>query len=68
MSTESIDARELRELVRMYGGVLGAIEYGVRSEGISDPELATAWQSVEDRYQALRPNLTVLGRMLKTAA
>ena len=67
-TSKSIDRNELRDLVRMYGGVLGAIEYGVRSDSISDPELATAWQRVEERYQEIRPNLTVLGTMLKTAA
>ena len=65
---KSIDRSELRELIRMYGGVVGAIDDGVRSEAISDPELATAWRRVEERYQDIRPNLTVLGAMLKTAA
>ncbi len=65
---EFIDSRELARLVRTHGGILGAIEYGVHSESIVDQEMATAWQTVEAQYRTLRPNLSVVGRMLRAAA
>jgi len=67
MERPTVDARELARLVRMHGGILGAIEYGVRSTEISDPELATAWRQIERQYQALRPALSIVGRVLAKA-
>ncbi|MFN8628846.1 MAG: hypothetical protein U0838_00565 [Chloroflexota bacterium] len=62
-----LDARELARLVRAHGGILGAIEYGVRSSEIDDPELATAWRQIERQYQSMRPGLSVVGRVLAKA-
>ncbi len=59
--------RQLDRLVRTHGGVLGAIESGVRSESILDPELASAWRRVEQQYAEMRPNIVVVGRVLKAS-
>lgn len=63
-----VTVRELGRLVRTHGGILGAIEYGVRSESIEDPEIASAWRRVEEQYFHLRPNLSVLSRVLRAAS
>ena len=65
---ELIDSRELVRLVRTHGGILGAIEYGVHSDSIADDEMATAWRTIEGQYKSLRPNLSVVGRMLRASA
>ena len=32
------------------GGILGALDYGLRSEDCDDPELKTTWQQLETWY------------------
>lgn len=59
--------RELDRLVRAHGGVLGAIEAGVRSGAIDDPEVASAWRRVEKQYAEMRPNIVVVGRVLRAS-
>ena len=58
----------MAELVRNHGGILGAIEYGVASTEIADPEIANAWRQIEIRYRQLRPSLSTVSRVLKKAA
>lgn len=69
MATDSASrtTRELAQLTRTYGGVLGAIEYGVQSDSIMDPEVASAWRRIEQQYAQLRPNLAIVGRVLRAA-
>jgi hypothetical protein len=59
--------RQLDRLVQTHGGVLGAIEAGVRSGAIDDPEIASAWRRVEQQYAEMRPNIVVVGRVLRAA-
>jgi hypothetical protein len=59
--------RQLDRLVRAHGGVLGAIESGVRSGSIDDPEVANAWRRVEQQYAEMRPNIVVVGRVLRAS-
>lgn len=59
--------RQLDRLVRLHGGVLGAIEAGVRSGAIDDPEIASAWRRVEQQYAEMRPNIVVVGRVLRAS-
>ncbi|MEI7745345.1 MAG: hypothetical protein WCK58_16540 [Chloroflexota bacterium] len=56
--------RDIANLVRTYGGVLGAIEYGVTADRIDDQELASAWRRLEEHYESLRPILTIVNRTL----
>ncbi len=68
MTTDRIaTVRQLDRLVRTHGGVLGAIEAGVRSAAIDDPEIANAWRRVEEQYAGMRPNIVVLGRVLRAS-
>jgi hypothetical protein len=63
----SATLRQLDRLVRTHGGVLGAIEAGVRSGLIDDPEIASAWRRVEEQYAEMRPNIVVLGRVMRAS-
>ena len=59
---------ELAKKVRWEGGALDAIEYGIRSEQIDDPELRELWRDLEDRYRALTPLVTQIAIRLRRAA
>ena len=46
---------ELAAKVEYEGGTFAALEYGIRSDDIADPEIAALWRDLEERYQALSP-------------
>jgi hypothetical protein len=60
-------ARDLAQKVRWEGGIVSALEYGIRSEEIGDPELATLWRRMEGLYDQLRPSITAADRLLRVA-
>lgn len=64
MTRQTLETTELDQRVRQHGGILEAIQWGIRSDAIEDPELATVWRSIEEQYEALRENLVVASRML----
>lgn len=59
-----LETREVADRVRGYGGIIEAIESGIGSGAIADPELAAVWNAIEKRYAALRPSLLVASRMI----
>lgn len=61
-----MDTRALDRRVRQHGGILEAIEWGIRSDAIEDPELATVWRGIEAHYEEMRRSLVVASRMLIT--
>jgi hypothetical protein len=61
---KAYDRQELARLVRMHGGVLGAMEFGVFARDIEDPELANAWRQLAEGYSQLRPALLLVGQIL----
>ena len=61
LDTEALDRR-----VRQHGGILEAIEWGIRSDAIEDPELATVWRGIEAHYEEMRQSLLGASRMLAT--
>ena len=67
MPQRPLGTKDIAGLVRTYGGVLGAIEYGVRSADIADPEIANAWSEIERQYRQMSPNLSVVARILHKA-
>ena len=67
MAERQLSAAQLADLVQTYGGILGAIEYGVRSVEISDPEIANAWAEIGKQYRAMSLNLSVVARILYRA-
>jgi hypothetical protein len=67
-STARIDKKTLRRRIRDSGGVVAALDYGVRSEQIDDPRLATAWGEAERLYTDLSRAVSRIQRELRTAA
>ena len=61
-----MDTRTLEQRVRQHGGILEAIEWGIRSESIEDPELATVWRGIEAQYEELRRGMFVASKLLST--
>jgi hypothetical protein len=61
-----LNTKALERRVRQHGGILEAIEWGLRSEAIEDPELATVWRGIEAHYEEMRRSLVVASRMLTT--
>jgi hypothetical protein len=59
-----MDTKTLDERVRQHGGILEAIEWGIRSDSIEDPELATVWRGIEAHYEKMRRRLALASRML----
>jgi hypothetical protein len=59
--------RELNQRVRQHGGILEAIEWGIRSDSIDDPELATVWRGIEAHYEEMRHSLVLASRMLASS-
>jgi hypothetical protein len=63
-SRQMMNARELARKVEWEGGILGALEYGIRHEEIDDPELAALWRRLETIYDQLRPCMRAANRLL----
>lgn len=61
-----MDTRALDQRVRQHGGILEAIEWGIRSDSIEDPELATVWRGIEAQYEEMRRSMFAASRMLTT--
>lgn len=61
---QRLDTRALDRCVRQHGGILEAIEWGIRSDAIEDPELATVWRRIEAEYEEMRRSLVLASRML----
>lgn len=59
--------RRLAEKVDWEGGVIEALEYGIRSGDIADPEVATVWRRVEQLWSELRPAVRQIERTLQSA-
>lgn len=59
-----MSAQDLDRRVRERGGILEAIEWGIRSSSIEDPELATVWRGIEEQYDDLRQSLIIASRMM----
>lgn len=62
------DRRLLAHKVNWEGGILAALQYGIRSDQIGDPALAKRWAAIEELYRDLMPRVSELERDLRTAA
>ena len=51
--------------VRWEGGVVSALEYGIHSDDIADPELAALWAHLEALYAEMRPLIVEVGRLIR---
>jgi hypothetical protein len=54
----------LASKVEWEGGVLAALEYGIRSDLIQDADIRTLWQDLETRYLELTPIVDQLEQLL----
>jgi hypothetical protein len=50
-----LDQEQLAAKVAWEGGVLAALEYGIRSEQIANLRARELWRDLESRYAALTP-------------
>lgn len=41
--------------VNWEGGIIDALDYGIKAEDIEDPTLAALWRAAETQYRALEP-------------
>lgn len=66
-SPRTLETRELDERVRAHGGIIESIEWGIRSNAIADPELATVWRGIEEKYEDLRGSMVLASRIMTAA-
>lgn len=52
-----MDANALRAKIEWEGGVLDAMDYGIRDDDIEDEELATAWADMSLAYADLSDDI-----------
>jgi hypothetical protein len=60
-------AKDLADKVHWEGGIVSALEYGIRSDEIDDPELVALWRRLEGLYDQLRPAIVTTDRLLRAA-
>ena len=61
---QMMNAQGLARKVEWEGGVIAALEYGIRSEEIDDPELSALWHRMETLYDQLRPCVRAANRLM----
>ena len=66
-ATRLMTARAVAQKIQWEGGILGALEYGLRSDEIEDPELATLWRRLESLYDQIRTPMMATDRLLRGA-
>jgi hypothetical protein len=57
--------KELSDKVTYEGGAFAALQYGIRSRDIADPQVAALWLDLEESYEALSPICWRLDSLLK---
>ena len=60
-------AKDLAHKVYWEGGIVSALEYGIRSDEIDDPELVALCRRMEALYDQLRPSIAATNRQLSAA-
>lgn len=63
-----LDADRLAQKIRWEGGLWAALEFGIRADDITDPELADLWSRLERGYRELAPLLDEARSRLDVAA
>ena len=60
-----LSVERLAKRVEWEGGVLEAIQYGIKGADIANPELAEAWHELEQLWSQMEPALVDLNRCLR---
>ena len=68
MSEKQYDRELLASKIQWEGGVIGALEYGLKPDDIGDPELRAAWQQLQQAHAELRPLIQDFERRLRAVA
>lgn len=50
-----MDNTELAQKIRWEGGLLEALDYGIRADDIADPDLASFWARLEQAHREFAP-------------
>jgi hypothetical protein len=58
----------LAQKIRWEGGIMAALEYGIRAKDIEDPDLAKLWRRLERSYGSIAPLLDEAEDRLGVAA
>jgi len=64
-ATRLMTAEDLANKVHWEGGIVSALEYGIRSDEIDDPELAALWRRLETLYDQMRPSIVATDGLLR---
>jgi hypothetical protein len=67
-TNEKMSAERLAQKIRWEGGLMAALEYGIRPEDIADKDLADLWTQLRNGYRQLSPLLAEASARLKVAA
>jgi len=67
MAEKQYDRDLLAYKIRWEGGVMGALDYGLKPDDIGDPELRAAWQELQQVHAELRPMIQDFERRLRAA-
>jgi hypothetical protein len=67
-TANTMSRERLAEKVAFEGGPFEALQYGIRSADIADPELATLWHEMEQLYERIAPLARMIRRELSDAA
>lgn len=65
--SSKLTLRRLADKVGWEGGILAAIDYGIRSEDIEDVEVASLWAQVERLHDQMIPALAKLDLRIRRA-
>lgn len=68
MNEKRYDRDLLAYKIRWEGGVMAALDYGLRSDDIDDPDLRAAWHRLQSLHAELRPLVRDFERRLGSAA
>lgn len=66
-TTNVMTAKDLADKVHWEGGIVSALEYGICSDEIDDPELGALWRRLEGLYEQMRPAIVATDRLLRVA-
>lgn len=59
--------RRLADKVGWEGGILAAMEYGIKSENIDDAQIAALWAQLELLYDQMMPIMSQLDLRIRQA-